>query len=400
MSRFLKSMIALLAIAAFAAPAFATDLSITGQMRVEGYYIDADVDGVDNDAEAYFDQRFRVNVNAKVSDEVKAVLRVDFGENQWGNNGLNSIRSTVYNFYQLHIDKAYLQLDKEMFSVSAGQQYFGLGNTIAVDHVGPGFILALKTPVSFKLLFTKVDENGSFTDEDATEDTNFYAADAGFKGDGFAANAFYAVMENGATDFKKTVIGLTGTFNADAFKINAELNLFGGDNGLGTDYMGTQAYVDASFAASEVMTVGGFFLYAAGSGSDDEIQVTHITDFGSFMPETYGYLATMQYVYGETFNPSGLNAGIISPAVYLDFKASDDLGFKFMAQYLMEEEDALAGFDAFNLNVSTKYKVATNTYLIAQVNYIDGEVESNIEGLEDSADFDSMGLWTQLVVNF
>ena len=391
MSKFLKIMIVLLTIAAFAAPAFASDLSITGQVRVEGYYIDAETDGA-GDPEAYFDQRFRVNPVWQVSDDVKAELRVDFGEAQWGSAGLNTIRNNPGNFGQMHIDKAYLKVDKEMFSISAGQQFFGLGNTIAVDHVGTGFIFSLNTPVTFKAMWTKVDENGSFTDESSlnTEDTDFYAADVGHVGENYSANLFYAMLDDKSTDDNRSVIGLAVDYNLEAFKIMAELNFYDGDNGAGTDYMGTQAYVDVSTAVSEAMAVGGFFLYAA--GDDEDIQITEITDWASWMPETYGYLATMQYVYGETFNPFGLGAGIIAPALYATFQASDDLGFKAMAQYIMEEDDAAGEFDGMNLNVSTKYAFAKNTNLIAQVNYFDGEA--------NDVDQESLGLWTQLQVNF
>jgi hypothetical protein len=389
MSRFLKSMIALLAIAAIAAPAFASDLSLSGQVRVEGYYIDYEPEAV-----SYFDQRFRVQSVYKVSDEVKAVLRMDFGEKQWGVNGQDSVRNSAVSSYGYQVDKAYLQLDKEMFSLSAGQQYFGLGNTIAVDHVGTGFMLTTKTPVTFTAMFTKIDENGGFTDADLgeggnTDDTDFYALNVGHKGENYNANLFYAVMDNKSNDDTANVIGLAGSFNMDAFKINAELNIFGGDDGAGTDYSGTQAYVDLSTAISEAASVGGFLLYAAGDDSDE--QITNITDWGSFMPETYGYLATMQYVYGETFEPID-NAGIMSAALYGNFKSSDDLGFQAMIQYLTEEDDAVADFSALNMNVSSKYVVAKNTNLLVQVNYIAPE--------DDLGDDSVFGLWTQLQVNF
>ncbi len=398
MSRFLKIGIVLLTIAAMAAPAFASDLTMSGQMRVEGYY--NDLDSAD-DPSMNWDQRFRVNTVFKVSDEVKAVIRFDFGERQWGVNGQNSIRHESFSTRGVtQIDKAYLQIDKEMFTLSAGQQFFGSNDAILVDHLGTGIVLKVKTPVALKFQFTKYDENGSYVDEGDTDDTNFYSAEAAFSNDDFSVTGVYAVLDNAATDENKSAFGLSGKFNVANFAIKAELDLLDGDDGGDTDYTGTQLFVDANTNVSETLNVGGFFWYVAGTDDADEEVIVDVTNWDSWNPNWGGFVgqgvSAAAPISGWGPNDMIGSEGLISAALYATLKVNDDLGLKFQGQFGFEEEDAAADFDYMMLTASAKYKVATNTYFMSDIIYED------IDGTDGGEDFDdnSISIWSKLYVNF
>ncbi len=399
MSKFLKIMIVLLTIAAFAAPAFATDITISGQFRAEYYNLDNyDYnDSVDDNVDV-FDQRFRLDTNYMAAEGVKVRFRADFGESEWGNGGQSAVRNEDV----VQIDYAYLQIDKDIFSLTAGQHYFGLGNAIAVDTIGTGVSVATKTPVYVKAAFFKFNEGDTTMDDiKADEDENFYAAAIGHKGDNYNAELFYAMVDNGATDDNKNVIGLAVDFNMDAVKLKAELNLLDGDNGTGTDYSGTQFYLDASTAVSETVAVGGFFLYAQAPDAGDT-QIQSVTNWDSFMPETYGYISATKIVMADPINDpindgwdnsfgAQFGNGIISGAVYGTFKVSDDLGIKALAQYMVEEDDSARDYDALNFNLSAKYTgFAPNTSIVGQINYF---------APGDDLD-NALGLLTQLQVAF
>lgn len=391
MSKFLKIMIVLLTITAVALPAFATDFSVSGQARVEGFYNNLDSD---DEAQMWFDQRFRIQSVMNVSDDVKAVIRFDFAEEAWGNQGQNTHRFAFDGSSANQIDKAYLQIDKELFTLSAGQQAFGSPNSILVDHVGAGIALKFKTPVSFKLQFTKFNENGSTFDDGATDDQNFYSAEVGFSSDSYSVNAIYALLDDAATDDNRSAFGVAGKFKVAGFAIKAELDILDGDDGAGNDYTGTQFYIDANTSVSEALNVGGFFLYAA--GDDDDTVIYDVTNWSSFAPHQGGYVGS-SIVAGKPIAGWGTeelgSEGTITAAAYATFQASNDLGFKAMIQYATEEEDAVTDYDYYAVTASTKYKVATNTYFMADVMYEDASSDSD-------GDDDSISLWTQLQVNF
>ncbi len=404
MNRFLKVMIVLLAIAAFAAPAMATDYSVSGQARVEGYYNNLDSD----DAQAWFEQRVRIDNRFSVSDEVLVRIRFDF-EGTWGNDGQDTMRNIPNTSAQT--DYAYIQLNKEMFSLTAGQAYFGSSNAILVDHIGTGLSLSLKTPVSVKLMYTKYDEGGatfkpydsdirtggSKIDEDATDDEDFYGAEVAYKGDGFGVSGVYAVLDNKANDDNKSGFGVAANLKVANFSVLAELDLLDGDNGTGMDYTGTQFYLAADTNATEAVNVGGFFWYVAGDSEDGVI--VDVTNWDSFNPLWGGYVGAgvvaAHPITGwgpNSMFDGGPSEGLIAAALNASFKASDDLSFKAQGVYGVEEDDFDGGFDYTNLTVSTKYQLAKNTYVMVDAIYEDVDY--------DGGDDNSMSLWSQLQVNF
>ena len=392
MSRFLKVMIVLLAIAAFAVPAMATEFSISGQARVEGYYNDLDSAA---DPSSWFEQRVRLDNKFKVSDEVMVRVRFDL-EDYWGKSGQDTLRNTPHDTMQT--DYAYLQINKEMYKLQAGQIYNGSANAILIDNIGTGFNLTLKTPVSVKLMYNKYDENGSKVDEGATDDQDFYGAEVSYKGDGFGVSGIYGILDDKATGgANKSGFGLAGNFKVANFAVKAELDLLDGDNGAGMDYTGTQFYLDANTNASEALNVGGFFWYVAGDETDGVI--VDVTNWDDFNPLWGGFVSSSIVAAHPItgWGPNSMfdgtaNEGIIAAGLNATFKASDDLSFKGQGVYGVEEDDFDGGFDYYNVTVSTKYQLAKNTFVMVDAIY------ENID--YDGGDDNSTSLWSQLQVNF
>ena len=388
-------MIVLLTIAAMATPVMATDFSISGAIRVEGYYVDQDSAP---DASSWFDQRLRLLNKFQVSDDVMVAARFDF-ETQWGVAGQDSYRNTPKNNAQ--IDHAYMVIDKDMWKLKAGQGFYGFGNYIAVDHTATGLQLDLKTPVAVTLLFNKIDENSTltsgFTDEGATDDTNFYGVQLGYAVEDYNLKGFYGVLDDASIDDSASVIGLAVGFNVADIAFKTEFNLFGGDDGAGNDYTGTQFWIDGNTNVSEALNFGGWFMYAAGDTSDTVI--SSVTDDSTFNPFFKNGFAQGAIVKGgavfsgwSTEDYIG-QAGFIGLGLYGTYNASDDLALRAGVSYAMEEDDAAGDFEFTTMTVSANYKLATNTIFVVDAVYDDLSSDS-------MGDDDAVSLWSKLQVSF
>ena len=425
----MKKIIAILLVAVFAATgAYADDrLQLSGQMRVQGLSIENYGDFDDTTAADEMDwwrQRFRTAAKINVADGVSVNLRFDFAEDTWGSNNWSTWRYNEGS--ELQVDRAYLDVSKEMFQIKAGQQYFGLGNSIVVDSNATGFNLGLKFPVSVNLIYIKSDEGGANSDNDTavaasykldttvtpaavivdtaastnTEDTDIYAVNVGYASDAFTVNGFYAISkDHSTTDNSPFVYGVQGTATLGPVNLNAELDLFGGDNGA-IDYMGTQFTLDANMALG-AGKVGMFALYAAGAGTG-EVQKTNLSDFGSWAPLSWGILEYTDWDPvqdgngNDVYDFSGGNAGVLGFAPYGEFKPMEALYIRGLLGYLTPEEDANTTVDnAWVFNLGLQYDFAPNTAVFVSYNYTKVEFDTAA-----TADDPAQGLFSEIRVNF
>ena len=411
MSRFLKTAIVLLAIAAMAAPAFAADnLSLSGQMRVRGWFVDngtttSKATGVKDDStNTWADQRLRIGGKFTIADGVSITFRTDVTESNWGSgNTYGSGRIGVQQWDRAHLDLAF-----DAFSLRAGQQYVAFGNNYAFDAQSNGLTIKTKGPVAVTAFFMLADSNitdaepagykfsATGTPEatavaDASNDSDgfYYGVNVGFGADNFKGNAFvaaskgvtgtkvdpatYKEIATGSVDQEIYLIGADTTINLDAVKIVAELDFFTGDSNATTDAFGTQLFVDGSFAASEALTVGGQLYYALGDKDDD--QYTYLgNNFGNWDPlfEHGTGLNNEQIGMARPFAFFGKDSGVIAGRIYADAKVGDALKVGGSFAYLEPEEDANVTADsAITLAAGMKYAVMANTSIGALVEYID-----------------------------
>ena len=376
MSRFLKIAIVLLAIAAMVTPAMAEDmLSLGGQMRVRGWYLDNDQEANSGEAtRTWVDQRLRIGGKLSVADGVSITFRTDITESNWGSGNLyGSGRTGLQQWDRAHIDLAF-----DSFSLRAGQQFVWFLNSGAFNTQSNGLKISTKGPVALTAFaFLQEDNGASYSSgaKNAGDADGFdYGVNLAFGADAFKANILVAA-QNKVTNSDEDVylIGADATFNMDAFKLIAELDFFTGDSTSTVDAFGTQLFVDGSLAASEALTVGGQLYYALGDTDDD--QYTYLgNDFGAWDP-LYAHgsgLDNEQLGSGRPFVFFGNDAGVIAGRIYADAKVSDAFKIGGSISYLEPEEDAVTTADsAMTLALGMKYAVMAHTSLGAQLEYID-----------------------------
>ncbi len=365
MSRILKVMIVLLAIAAMVTPVMAEDrLSMSGQMRVRAFYIDDDTDST----ASTIDQRLRTGGKYSIADGVSVTFRFDITESNWGNSvdgfGLRKNDETTTGAIQW--DRAHLDLDFGSFKLRAGQQLAGVGNwTIDVESTG---FLVTSGPVKAFVFLT--DDQGS---TDAADDY-VWAFNYGQKMDAVKFDAFVG-GQNGS-DENVYVIGVNASAGFDALTLSGEFAYFTGDASEDVDAMGTQLVLAADFAASETVTVGGKILYAMAADSDgSEVQYSVLgNDFNNWKPLTAilgGMAGEKGMHFNRPFNAFG-NAGLIGLNGNAKVKATEELSLAGSLSYLMPEDDddALTTVDsAVQIVLASSYKLMTNTYLDATLQY-------------------------------
>lgn len=438
MSRILKTMIVLLAIAAMVAPAMAEDrLTLGGQMRVRAWSKDFDSKRIKSVADdgtitttkkkhtnTYADQRLRIGGKLSVAEGVSITFRTDVTESTWGTgNTYGSGRTGVQQW-----DRAHLDLTMGQSHFRAGQQYVSYGLASTINTQSNGLRYDYNGDINFSTFLLLVDSNGTAAD-------NFlYGANIGNKGDNYKANLFFGYQNNsdpGVVDWNAVggpavltsddgqdaeavyMVGVDTVYTMDAFTIKGEFNYFAGDASKDVDAFGTQLFLDVSMAASEQFTVGGQFYYAV--GDDKDRQYTYLgDDFNGYDPlfDIGTSLSDEQIMVGRPFDlgtsligvglgvtkedtlDGAASTGVVGGRLYTNYKASDALNLGASFAYMTPEEDKhFKDFDSASFYaVGLTYALMANTSLHAQVEYIDVDTKAKV----DSAMLSGVGLF----VNF
>lgn len=396
MSKFVKVMVALLAIAVFAAPAMAEDrLGLSGQMRVLYNYTDAGGD----DTKSFLSQRLRVGGKFSIAEGVSVTFRTDWTESNWGSgNTYGSGRMANDSNGNLQWDRAHLDLDFDAFSLRAGQQYVEFGKMVTISSQSNGFKTTIKgaVPVTLFWMLTDDDTNdGDLYDSNAAADAYLFGGNVAHKTDMYAANVFFGGQKAALdSDEEVYLIGVDTVFNLDALKLTAEIDYFTGDASGSVDAVGLQGMVDAAFAASEAVTVGGQVYYAQGA-DEDEMQYEVLgNDFGYWDPfNAIGVgLDNVKEVGPRPFQALGANAGIIAVRGYTMAKLNDATTLGASIAYAEPEDDDMTDADSgLFLAAGVAYKVMANTSFRAQVAY---------EDVDESGVDEVLKLHTGLFVNF
>ncbi len=385
MSRLVKVVIALLAIAAIATPVMAEDrLSLAGQMRVRGFFLNSD-NGTTDQSSAWNDQRLRLQGKIAVAEGVSVVFRTDATEAVWGSSAAN-VQNTN-RMSALHFDKAYLQLVKNGYTLLAGQQYYKLGLTgMLADTIGAGFTIK-KGPVT--LVHLKVSDLDT-----QTSDASVTGAQFNFGNDDFSGSGTAVYNQGTGSDVDLVALGVVLKASFGAVAVKGEVDFLSGENAAGNDEKGLQLYVDVSSAISDTVTVGGLILWAQSQdGTDDQVTRSGGV-FADWRPLAYGYESVEFSVELDPFElgGAGTNSGIRAISGYADVKVSDDLGLKFAAAYAQSDDDDVLDIDGFTLNASLKYAVMANTSLTAHAQY---------QGIETAGvDTDTVQIISGLAVKF
>jgi len=390
MSKFLKVMIVLLTIVAVATPVMAEDrLGLSGQMRVRGWHID---DGGDT-TESFADQRLRIGGKLSIAEGVSVTFRTDLTEKTWGDGG-NTFGAGRLPQDGMQVDRAHLDLAAGNLHFRAGQQYIAFGNS-GFDAQDAGLTLNVMGPIPVTAFWMLADQN---TDDDDIDhsDAYYYGARVAHKGGSYASQLFVAGQQdvnNG--DESVQVVGLTLDLDLAPVKLYGEAEFFTGDADANVDAVGTQVMLDASMAATEIVTVGGQIFYAMGTDKADEQQYVVLgNDFGGWDPlfALGTGLNNEQIGAGRPYDLFGGSNGVMAGRLYTSIKATDAATVGLSVAYAEPDED-IAGLDsAMALAAGLNYTVMANTKLGLQLEYID---------IDDDADTDEIfNAGVGLFVNF
>ena len=446
-----------LAVACFmAAPAaFAADqLALSGQMRVQ-YHAHDNTNGsyygynAGNGDDSYFKQRFRIGGVFTPAEGISTHFRVDLAEGEWG-HGFNNSRwgwASAAEANEIGVDNAYLQVNKEMWKLKAGQFWNGHGSYMLWDELSTGIELTIKlNPVNIILHYAKMDEGGALTDEAdgipastvvatccggtmvgtvstsaaSTQDQDFIGAVIDYTHESFNLGLMYAqLMDQGPADDSPYGIGVYGSTKLGPVNFSGELDFFGGEiSSSNIDYIGTQFYLDANMQVLDNLLIGGQFLYALGSDDPMDKQRTAILQgdegfnpFGWRGPFGWSYYP-MGSAYGggdfanvpnggypgysaSMWDVGGESTGVVGGTVYADWQIIEPLQATFNLGYATPQEDSFTAVDSFlTFGVTLDYRLAERTSL--QGGYFISSPDFDDKSDDDAATY----FLSQLQVNF
>lgn len=406
-----KILIIALAVMMVASMAYAEDrLSLNGSFRVWGWSTEGS-DWNSDTTNDWIGQRLRVGGKIGVADDVSVNFRMDFGESNWGDQygpgGGYVVRprgaNGITNSSQLDIDRAFVQIDKQYWGLTAGQQYLGLGVAEVLDANVPALNLQIKPMEQLKisLIYAKISENGSYADDtytadvydiadieidpatgniiqpvtpryaagDSSEDVDFYAFNVSYDADNYSIKVYYGMQDDQTpAEENPNGGGIYGSMALGMLNLQAELDIFGGDTAAGVDYTGTQFYLGADAGITEMIKLGAELFYAAGDDTDQ--QITGFSDWLTFTPMSMNTPMSGEFSAFEPngttspFDPSGAGAGSLGGTLWADFNIME--GFKAGAKvgYWEVDEDTNTFIDSiFAYNAWVSYMIASNTNL-------------------------------------
>ena len=408
----MKKMMLGLLLLAFITPVMASELTLKASYEAVGLSVN-DFDEVrsstgtdqgDSDNLNFFYQRFRVQPMFEASKGIKGILRFDFAEGIWGQDqGFASVRAgdttTNGDSAELQVDRAYVDITQEMYRLRVGLQFVNVGQMQVFRDNQPAIQLNINTPTPFglRLGYIKVSESigtgatSALSEDGSTnEDTDRFLIDLSYKSDSLKVNAFYVMQKDDSTDGvsnykdEPSVAGIYARGNLGDIYVKGELAVFGGDNGNGTDYTGTQLNLNGSKKFGDAFTLMADAWYSSAADSDE----TKITLMGNpfatkdiFAGGSMGWddlitarLPAIAIVCkggplggGDVFDPYKTGAGSIGGGLGAMYTGFGSWTFMGIAQYMTAADNDLGivgEFDnATNLVLYAGYQLTAHTSL-------------------------------------
>jgi hypothetical protein len=207
MKKQMKWLLAALALAALATPAFAVTADMTGTLAIRGIATN-NLDGNDDnqDHARGMDQRFRLFTSVAANENVRAVLGLEV-DNVLGRTGASGKElgalgtdptgtASVLEVKHLYLDFKVPALGA---NVKAGSQYFNFGRGMIISDDAAGLVVTMPCPAlpdnKLDLYWVKTAE-GAFANNDA--DGDFYGAKYTLKVAGIAVAPYAGYYNAGA----------------------------------------------------------------------------------------------------------------------------------------------------------------------------------------------------------
>lgn len=428
----MRKLLVIAVVLALVSPAMAADnLTISGTYELFGIGADnleeqQNHDGVDlEDADKvhYFYQRFRVQPRFKAADGITATLRFDYAEGIWGQDqGYTGTTGHVGENQEIQVDRAYVTVNKGIVMVNAGMQFIPLGQTQVFRDNQPALHFILKTPVSVRLGWVKVSESygvggyASLSDEDDLyKDKDRYFINLGYKSKTFSVDAFYATQVDGSKgdtdgdlvddnfEDQPNVMGVNAKAKIGPVALYGEAATFGGDNGNGVDYVGTQVNVNGRMKMSDALTLAVDLFYSSGQSDSDEAKITYIGDpfarfdlkkgaamgwddlvYGRNPAELYTTWPPGGILPGDVFDPFLTGAGAMGGGIGVKFNPIQPLTLLGHFHYMVGESDDTGRADAefdkgYSALVCAVYQLAPKTTLHATYHIVEADFLDDVE---------------------
>ena len=398
----LSMILALLLVVCFVTGAIAEDrLKWSGAYRARAWYKDNNEDynsDTNADRQYYFDQRFRVQMRVGIVEGIDGTLRFDFSEAQWGlgTTGSRNWARATHDNNMLQVDRAYVRINKEMFTLVVGQQFMALGKSMIWDSQQFGLNLRIKTPVDLYAQYAKVNESGSLSDEsfNNSEDVDFFGGQAIYKQEGWSAGIHAATInDNTNTDNSPIVFGIQGDATFGALMLQGEADFFSGDAGHiapGQDYFGTQIWIGGKYTVTPAFWLGLDGWWADGDKDTTKTQITGLGGVQSWNMDDKGPmladilpLGGVAGAFGGTqknhaeLDPSGANGGAIGGVISGGYRIIEPLEATAALLYVGVNETANTPVNsAFTGNIFLNYDWYENTQVAAGYLYTSVDVDN------------------------
>ena len=436
----MRKLLVMAMVLALVSPAMAADnLTISGTYELFGIGADnleeqQNHDGVDledNDKVHFFYQRFRVQPQFKAADGITATLRFDYAEGIWGQDqNFSGATGHGGETQEIQVDRAYVSVNKGIVMVNAGLQFVPLGQTQVYRDNQPALHFILKTkPVGVRFGWVKVSESYGVSyggpastaplsdEDDLYKDTDRYFINVGYKSKSFSIDAFYATQVDGSKgdtdsppdgiddDFEDqpNVMGVNAKAQIGPVALYGEAATFGGDNGNGVDYVGTQVNVNGRMKMSDALTLAVDLFYSTGQSDSDEAKITYIGDpFARFDLKKGSAMGWDDMVYGRnpgelftTFPPGGIlpgdvfdpfltGAGSMGGGIGIKFNPIQPLTLIGHMHYMVGDSDDTGRADAefdkgYSGLVCAVYQLAPKTTLHATYHIVEADFLDDVE---------------------
>jgi hypothetical protein len=373
----------------------ATQITIDGELRTRGWYLNnitSDRAPADVGSSAYYDERIRLSVDAKVSPNVEGYVQLESGSGQkdlyvWGN--FNSKPNASPDFLQAWILYSGQGLFGFPSGVKIGHMPLYLGQKEFFDHSKFGddaivFFMLPTKELEIDLLTIKFagDGNGLFlptfpgvdpkgaafgSKYDNTDDLDGYVGIVTYKMD--PNNTFglnYTYLNLSDLRFSHQDLGLTGSGNIAGLGYSATFDIQFGKVG-DTKFKGWAAQAGLSYMLDPI-NLRAKFAYGSGPDQDSNDDKQFETYLGADQHYTlvydYNLITTTGRQYSGLSNTTYYNLGADFAATK-DLKASLD-GYIIRASKTADGVSKDAGWEA---DAKVSYNIAKNLTYVAEAGY-------------------------------
>ena len=342
-----------------------TQITIGGDIRFRGTFdknLSDQLDDGTDDHVAYIDQRVRLKLDIKVTDNTSARIHLEHGST-WGEGMKDNAKGAypVGNYYEndeLKFVEAWINHNFGSFGIKLGHMPLALGNKLFFDHTKEGddaiVIYGSTSNIHWAGVIAKFNEG----EKNLNDDSTAYVFLANYKGDGFnlGGDVVYVDHQNIRLDLDGDTVpdvenihgwnfGLRGDTTFAGLKVKADVELQAGKfemlSGDDLDIKG-YAFLVAADYDMDGTTIGAEFVYGSGDEDPNDTDVeTFVTSLSQvqYGPYIYGYKSAATACDLPTCTGQTGIANTWWIALKGSTKLSKDLSLKGAIYYLQASED-------------------------------------------------------------